>query len=145
MRHSIKLSDGGEIKVDPVSFRLMAGVDSSGDPAPLLLDGDGLLKVVTAGGSLADGAATEAKQTTQIDYAKRSLGENGWVRVNDTTPQSGGSWCAIVALADTVIASIAGTGITGDTTDIPLLAGMTLYGAITDFELTSGDVIAYNA
>jgi|GEM_PF-5363890 len=141
MSKTITLDDGSIVPVVP--FRLMAGINANGDAAPLKLDGDSL-KVVVMGGT-PEGGATAANQTAQIDYAKRSYGENGWVRVTDDTPQADGDWCAIVALADTVIASITGTGITGDTSAIPLLAGMAIYGPITDFTLTSGDVIAYNA
>jgi hypothetical protein len=70
-------------------------------------------------------------------------GQSGAVVETGTTAITG-SFTAITALADTVFASLTVTGWSGDSTaGLPLPAGVTLFGQITAFTLTSGKVVAY--
>lgn len=71
-----------------------------------------------------------------------SLGQGGAVYVSDTT-QTNGNFGAIQAVADAVFTALVSGNWTGTTTDIPLPAGVTIFGNFTSFTLTSGKVIAY--
>ena len=85
-----------------------------------------------------------ASEATLADFRDKSLGQNGAKYVTGTGANSG-SWVAIQALEDTVISSLTATNWTGTLTSIPLPAGTVIYGAFTEFTLTSGKVVAYNA
>ncbi|HVU38084.1 MAG TPA: hypothetical protein VHC95_07095 [Opitutales bacterium] len=56
-------------------------------------------------------------------------------------------WCAITALADAVFDTLTASNWNGGTqqTSVPLPAGTTIYGNFTQFQLASGDIIAYCA
>ena len=80
----------------------------------------------------------------------RGLGLNGGEYINDTASKTNSKgWFAILATEDTVLASITSnvtnfsdicTGQDGTT----LSANSAIYGNITQVQLTSGAVIAYN-
>jgi hypothetical protein len=69
------------------------------------------------------------------------LGVKG-VTITTNTTAVVGKYCSITALEDTVIASISGDNIDGDTTGINLSAGSTLKAKITGYTLTSGSVMS---
>jgi hypothetical protein len=71
-----------------------------------------------------------------------ALGQGGAVYVTDTT-QTDGSFGAIQAVADAVFSALVAGNWTGTTTNLPLPAGVTIFGNFTSFTLTSGKVIAY--
>ena len=78
----------------------------------------------------------------------RGLGLNGGIYINDTAAHAG-KFFAIVATEDTVIASI--TSNVTNLSDIctgqdatTLSANTALYGNISQIQLTSGAIIAYN-
>ena len=75
-------------------------------------------------------------------YTSLSLGQGGAVYVSDTT-QTDGNFGAIQAVADAVFSALVSGNWTGTTTDIPVPAGVTIFGNFTSFTLTSGKVIAY--
>jgi hypothetical protein len=83
---------------------------------------------------------TDSEQRWQI-YNSVNIGAQGSRYVNDTSVHNG-SWKAITIASNTIFSSLVGniSGIVGNT--IP--AGVTIYGVITSFTLTSGSVIAYN-
>lgn len=88
--------------------------------------------------------ASGATEATLDDQRKKAFGLNGGAYVANTTAQAG-SFVAIMALEDAVIASMTAENITGALTNIPLPAGAVIYGTITVFTLASGKIIAYNA
>jgi hypothetical protein len=71
-----------------------------------------------------------------------ALGLKGADYVTGTGANSG-SWFRIVALADTVIASLTAANVGGTLTSIPLSDGNSIQGEFTAFTLTSGKVWAY--
>lgn len=80
--------------------------------------------------------------TLQINTARnKEAGYNGWVHTSDTTPVTG-LFRVIVANVDSVLASVTEPNSTG-TTNITLKAGGQLFGYITGYTLTSGEVTAY--
>ena len=56
-----------------------------------------------------------------------------------------GSFVAITVLADAVFTSLTRTNTTGTLGSITIPAGVTIFGAITGYQLASGAVIAYGA
>jgi len=136
---NISINNGPVWPVDPL-FKPVCGFDEDGMPSSLSFSQDGL-KVAIATSTLPDGAATEE---TLADFRTKSFGLNGGRYVTGTSAQTG-SFVAIQALEDTVIASMTATNLSGTLTAIPLSAGTVIYGVITAFTLTSGKVIAYNA
>lgn len=85
-----------------------------------------------------------------IVQPNQNLGQLGGIYVADTANHTGGAWGTIQALSATVIASLtSGVGangqplLTGTLTAIPLPAGSSLNGYFTQFQLTSGNVVAY--
>ena len=77
------------------------------------------------------------------------LGEHGSDWVCTATAMSGTIWCAITCLSATVFATIADASYnktrTGTLASMIFPAGITIFGAFTDFTLASGGVIAYRA
>lgn len=75
------------------------------------------------------------------------LGQYGCKIVTTTAAQSGTVYCAITCLSATVFATITDTSktISGTLASALFPAGVTIFGGITDFTLTSGSVIAYKA
>jgi hypothetical protein len=77
------------------------------------------------------------------------LGEHGSDWVCTTAAMSGTIWCAITCMSTTVFATIAdasyGKTRTGTLASMIFPAGITIFGAFTDFTLASGGVIAYRA
>jgi len=79
-----------------------------------------------------------------------SLGRRGSTYITDTNAHTGTFGC-IQALAATVIATLvsgtdhAGSAVmSGTLTNVPLPAGVSIYGSFTSITLTSGTVVAYN-
>jgi hypothetical protein len=66
------------------------------------------------------------------------------VRCTSDTTAVTGNFYAIKCVTSTVFASITETGRVGNRV-LTRLAGDILYGAFTGYQLTSGDVEAYNA
>ena len=69
------------------------------------------------------------------------MGQFGSVVIADTTATAG-TFCAIYALADTVINAATVSNVSG-ISGITLSAGQWLYGWFTSIKLTSGSVVAY--
>ena len=81
----------------------------------------------------------------------QSFGQNGFNVVTGTSAQTG-NYSAITIVTDTVVASITATNIQLNGSEsatalsgVTLPAGITIFGKITGFTLTSGSVIAYYA
>lgn len=72
------------------------------------------------------------------------MGHQGFTLVTGTSANTAG-YIAIQTVAATVIASIAGTGISGTWSGTTIPSGITIVGKISSFTLTSGTVIAYLA
>ena len=83
------------------------------------------------------------------ELEKISYGLRGSLYIDDgdTDPYTNATgWVAITALSDTVVTSLtAEIGFTGFAPNMPIPAGVTIYGLFTAIELASGDVVAYNA
>jgi hypothetical protein len=82
------------------------------------------------------------------ELAQVSLGQNGFVFVNNTTAQTGsfGAIQVIASGATTFSALAAANSTVGGLTSEALAAGTVIYGPFTGFTLTSGSkVIAYKA
>jgi len=74
-----------------------------------------------------------------------TLGQYGAV-YEDGTDAVTGSFGCITALEDSVFSSLTSSNWTGDSlANLPLKAGVTIFGTFTGFTLTSGKVVAYNA
>lgn len=132
---------GGAIRNENPEVQMVAGVTAAGASRALLVDDDGVVQTSGGGGGGSGGATEE----TLGDFRDMALGRNGAIYVTGTTAQAG-VFCAVSALSDAVIASMTAPGIGGAAlADIPLPAGMSIYGAITAFTLTSGKVVAYKA
>ena len=80
--------------------------------------------------------------TNNID--KQSFGRAGAVYATDGQTKTG-NFCALQFLSATTLAAITWPQLEGTfpTTEIP--AGTVIYGNITAFEVTTGDVLAYKA
>ena len=76
--------------------------------------------------------------------AIRDLGARGGHLVTDTTALTG-TWFAISCLSATVFATLTELGVTrsGTLASVLFPAGLTIFGAFTNFTLTSGSVRAY--
>lgn len=80
---------------------------------------------------------------TERQYFDQSFGTNGANYESGTTAIEG-TFCAITALEDTVFSVLTVENWAGDSTaSLPLPAGVTLFGRINAFTLTSGKVVAY--
>ncbi len=83
-------------------------------------------------------------------YNFLALGLNGSERINDGVEHTG-NFCAVHALAATVIDVLVSGKHPGDNTDvmqgdltsIPLVAGDNYFGYFTSITLASGDVVVY--
>lgn len=75
------------------------------------------------------------------------LGRYGATIVTGVVAQSGTVWCAIMAFSATIFATIsdASLSVSGSLASATLPAGAIIFGAFTDWQLTSGSVIAYKA
>jgi len=74
-----------------------------------------------------------------------AMGGQSGARITKDTVAVTGSWTAITMLNDTVFASFTETGASGGSiVGLTLPAGMTLFGKVTGYQLTSGAVRAYN-
>jgi hypothetical protein len=73
------------------------------------------------------------------------IGAFGGALVTSATAQTG-TWLAIVCLSATVFATLTETGFTrsGTIGSVVFPAGVTIYGAFTNFTLTSGSVRCYS-
>ena len=75
----------------------------------------------------------------------QSFGQNGFTVVTDTTDTTG-DFSAITIVADADFSSITATNTVADSlSGVSIPAGVTIFGKITGFTLTSGSVIAYYA
>lgn len=74
---------------------------------------------------------------SSIDIAIASYGSD---RIT-TAGMATGRWFCVQALTDSVV-TITGN-IYGDASDIPLVAGASVYGDFTSLNLTSGQVLCY--
>ena len=76
----------------------------------------------------------------------RMMGQHGY-HLCSTTTATTGVWNAIVALSDTVFSTLTdvSTGVSRDGTlaSMTFPAGVTIFGAFTNFTLTSGSVMCY--
>ena len=75
-----------------------------------------------------------------IEY---SMGQGGFQLVTVTTLTTG-PFVAITTIAPTTFSSITGGNITGTWPSVTIPAGITLPGPIQSFQLTGGQVIAFN-
>jgi hypothetical protein len=75
-----------------------------------------------------------------IEY---SMGQGGFQLVTDTT-LTNGPFVAITTIAPTTFSSISGNGISGAWSTATIPAGITLPGPITSFQISSGQVVAFN-
>jgi hypothetical protein len=72
-----------------------------------------------------------------------SMGVSGFALVTATTLTTG-PFVAITTVAPTTFTSITGNNITGTWPSVTIPAGITLPGPIQSFQLTGGQVIAFN-
>ena len=84
----------------------------------------------------------------QADFNERTFGEHGATITSAITTITG-PFCAIQLITATVFADLTAdpnSPIVGSGTGIALIlpAGLTIFGKITSFKLTSGQVIAYH-
>jgi hypothetical protein len=75
-----------------------------------------------------------------IEY---SMGNAGFQLVTSTASTTG-PFVAITTIAPTTFTSITGNGISGTWSSVTIPAGITLPGPIQSFQLTGGQVIAFN-
>ena len=76
---------------------------------------------------------------------KQSFGEAGAVFESGTTAVAG-EFCAILVVEAAVFSALTWPELTGDAmTSVTIPAGVTIYGQITAFTLSSGKVLAYKA
>tara|TARA_B100000519_G_scaffold199463_1_gene210728 strand:+ start:892 stop:1146 length:255 start_codon:yes stop_codon:yes gene_type:complete len=76
---------------------------------------------------------------------KQSFGQAG-ATFESGTNSVGGEFCAILVVEDAVFTSLSWPELAGDAiTGVTIPAGVTIYGQINDFKLTSGKVLAYHA
>lgn len=72
-----------------------------------------------------------------------SMGKGGFQLVTATTLTTG-PFVAITTIAPTSFTSITGNGISGSWSTVTIPAGITLPGPIESFQISSGQVIAFN-
>jgi len=72
-----------------------------------------------------------------------SMGQGGFQPVTATTLTTG-PFVAVTTIAPTTFTSITGNGISGSWSTVTIPAGITLPGPITSFQISSGQVIAFN-
>jgi len=72
-----------------------------------------------------------------------SMGQGGFQPVTTTTLTTG-PFVAVTTIAPTTFTSITGNGISGSWSTVTIPAGITLPGPITSFQISSGQVIAFN-
>ena len=75
---------------------------------------------------------------------KQSFGQAGATYVSNTAATSG-DYCAILAIEDATFTSLTWPELTGSFSGVLVPAGVTIYGQITAFQLSSGAVLAYHA
>lgn len=75
-----------------------------------------------------------------IEY---SMGNSGFQLVT-TTALSTGPFVAVTTIAPTTFASITGNNISGAWSTAAIPAGITLPGPIQSFQISSGQVVAFN-
>lgn len=75
-----------------------------------------------------------------IEY---SMGNAGFQLVTATTLTTG-PFVAIITIAPTTFSSITGGNISGNWAAATIPAGITLPGPITSFQISSGQVVAFN-
>lgn len=80
-----------------------------------------------------------------VTGASVSLNGSKGVVVTANTVAVIGSFTAVQILTDTIFSAFTETGATGVMTGFTLSAGMTIFGQITGYTLTSGIVRAYKA
>ena len=90
------------------------------------------------------------------DIERQSFGEGGAVYESGTGSLIRGPFCALLIVEDTKFHTLTMTDLTGDVAASggidhtggsadTMPAGVTIYGQINDFKLTSGKVLAYHA
>lgn len=72
-----------------------------------------------------------------------SMGNGGFQLVTSTALTTG-PFVAITTIAVTTFTSITGNGISGSWSTSAIPAGITLPGPITSFQISSGQVVAFN-
>ena len=72
-----------------------------------------------------------------------SMGKGGFQLVTATTLTTG-PFVAITTIAPTTFTSITGNGISGSWSTATIPAGITLPGPIESFQISSGQVVAFN-
>lgn len=82
-------------------------------------------------------------QQAQNEVNLLAMGRSGARIVTSADGVVNGSFCALVMVEDTVLTSLTGTSMTGTWNGFTFLAGTEILGAITQFQVTSGRVIAY--
>jgi hypothetical protein len=73
---------------------------------------------------------------------EQSMGKHGFNFYSDTSAHAG-TFCAIQACEDTIIASVTGENISA--TNITIPAGFLMMGHVTSIQLTSGSILAYKS
>jgi len=79
-------------------------------------------------------------------HSIRPLGAYGGTLVTTVTAQTG-TWMAITCMSGTVFATLTELGVTrsGTIGSVLFPVGVTIFGAFTNFTLSSGSVRAYNS
>ena len=72
-----------------------------------------------------------------------SMGNGGFQLVTSTALTTG-PFVAITTIAPTTFTSITGNGISGTWSSVTIPAGITLPGPIQSFQISSGQVVAFN-
>jgi len=100
------------------------------------------VNVVSTSLPLPTGASTEATVGSINTLTQTSLGRNGHAFITSTSPQAG-SWAAIQVVQPVYFTSLTCAGTTSPAVNVALPAGFILYGHITAFTMSYGQVIAY--
>jgi hypothetical protein len=83
-----------------------------------------------------------ATEKFNSDYYNATLGFNGFDYVAGTANNTG-TWCCIQTLTNTTFTSMTARGTGTAPVAVAIPTGTYIYGLFTQFQLTSGSVIAY--
>lgn len=95
-------------------------------------------------GSAASNGLTDAQLRATPVATSESKGGSSATITTDTTAVTG-TFAAITVLSDAVFTSLTRANTTGTIGSTTIPAGVTIFGAITGYQLASGAVIAYGA
>lgn len=89
----------------------------------------------------------QAADFSNIDQQRTHLGQNGSTINFSLTPQTNNSsgWACFTVISNATFAFLNSDSITGAVAGITFPAGVTIFGTFTNYCLTNGCIITYNA